>query len=173
MMFDRPLLTEEQIRARVKELADRINSDYKGREILAIGILKGAFMFFSDIVKHINVPLTVDFIVSSSYEDTTTTGKVNIHLDTRKPVTGKDVLIIEDIIDTGISLNYIKEKLLQKSPNTLKICVLLDKKERRLVEVDVDYTGFEIPDEFVVGYGTDYNDNYRNLPYVAILKQPG
>lgn len=172
MVIGRPLLTEEQIRGRVKELADKINSDYKGKEILAIGILKGAFMFFSDLVKQINVPLTVDFIVSSSYEDTTTTGKVNIHFDTRKPVTGKDVLIIEDIIDTGISLNYIKERLLLKSPNTLKICVFMDKKERRLVDVEVDYTGFEIPDVFVVGYGTDYNDNFRNLPYVANLDKP-
>lgn len=173
MQIDRILLSEEQIKAKVKELAGRINADYKGKEIMAIGILKGAFMFFSDLVKLIDVPLTVDFIVSSSYEDTASTGKVNIHYDTRKPVTGKDVLIIEDIIDTGISLNYIKERLLAKFPNSLKICVLLDKKERRLVPVGVDFIGFEIPDEFVVGYGTDYNDNFRNLPYVAVLKRPG
>ncbi|WP_420264660.1 hypoxanthine phosphoribosyltransferase [Candidatus Magnetominusculus dajiuhuensis] len=173
MVIGKTLLTEEQIRARIKELADRINADYKGKEILAVGILKGAFMFYSDLVRQIRVPLIVDFIVSSSYEDTTTTGKVNIHIDTRIPVTGRDVIIIEDIIDTGISLSYIKEKLLDKSPNSLKICVLLDKKERRLVEVDVEYAGFEIPDEFIVGYGTDYNDNFRNLPYVATLKHSG
>lgn len=171
MVIGSTLVSEDQIKARVRELAAMINSDYKGREILAIGVLKGAFMFFSDLVKLIHVPVTVDFIISSSYADTTTTGKVDMHLDTRTPVTGKDVLIIEDIIDTGISLEFIKERLLQKSPNSLKICVLLDKRQRRLVEVGVDYTGFEIPDEFVVGYGTDYNDNFRNLPYVAILKQ--
>ncbi|MCG6551033.1 MAG: hypoxanthine phosphoribosyltransferase [Candidatus Magnetominusculus sp. LBB02] len=171
MVIAKTLLNEEQIQTRVSELAGIINKDYEGKEILAIGILKGAFMFYSDLVKLINVPLTVDFIVSSSYQDTASTGNVNIHSDTRMPVTGRDVLIIEDIIDTGISLNYIKEIILKKLPNTLKICALLDKKDRRLVDVNVDYIGFQIPDEFVVGYGTDYNDNFRNLPYVAILKQ--
>ncbi|MBF0466203.1 MAG: hypoxanthine phosphoribosyltransferase [Nitrospirae bacterium] len=166
----KPFLTEEQIAIKVKELAAEINKDFGTEHFIAIGILKGAFMFFADLIRHIKAPLSIDFIISSSYVDTSTSGEVTIHSDIRADIAGKDVLLIEDIVDTGISLNKIRERILQKSPKTLKTCVLLDKKDRRIVDVPVDYTGFVIPDEFVIGYGVDYNDSYRNLPYIGILK---
>ncbi len=171
MIIGRPLFTSEQIQERVRALADDISRDYAGKEILAIGILKGAFMFFSDLVRQIRVPLTVDFIIASSYVKTQTSGEVKIYYDVREPIEGRHILLIEDIIDTGITLNYIRERLLQRSPESLKICAFLDKRERRIVDVPVDYKGFVIPNEYVVGYGLDYDNKYRNLPYIAIFKK--
>jgi hypoxanthine phosphoribosyltransferase len=171
MEIDRIMLDEARIAGRVKELAARISADYRGKNLLAVGILKGAFMFFADLIRLIDVPLSVDFIVSSSYAGTRTTGDVKVYYEIRTPVADMDVLLIEDIVDTGISLKYLRERLLRMSPKSLKICTLLDKKERRIVEVPVDYNGFEIPDEFVVGYGIDYNDRFRNLPYIAVVKK--
>jgi hypoxanthine phosphoribosyltransferase len=165
------LLSEARIAEKVKELAARINADYRGKNLLAVGILKGAFMFFSDLIKLVEIPLALDFIVSSSYAGSGTTGDVKVHCDIRRPVADMDVLLIEDIVDTGISLKYLRERLLRMSPKSLRICALLDKKDRRIVEVPIDYTGFDIPDEFVVGYGIDYNDRFRNLPYIAIVKK--
>ncbi len=171
-MIKRELLfNAETIHSKVTELADKISSDYSGKDVLAIGVLKGAFIFFADITRALQIPVTIDFIAASSYLDTTSTGEVIVHCDTRENIAGKDVLLIDDIIDTGISLNYLREHLLAKGPASLKTCVLLDKKERRIVNVPVDYLGFEIPDEFVVGYGLDCNNQYRNLPYLAILKK--
>ncbi len=167
MVTGKPFLTSEQIYEKTIELAERITRDYAGKEIVAVGILKGAFVFFADIVRAIKVPLTIDFIVSSSYLKSTSTGEVKIHCDLRDDIANKDVLLIDDIIDTGISLNYIRERILLLSPASLKICVLLDKKERRVVDVPVDYTGFEVPNKFLVGYGLDYDNKYRNLPYIA------
>jgi hypoxanthine phosphoribosyltransferase len=164
MVVGKPLFTEEQIKTKVEELARKINNDYKGRDFLAVGMLKGAFMFYSDLIRHLNGPLTVDFVISSSYQDDRSSGKVTVFYDIREPITGKDVLLIEDIIDTGTSLNYVRERLLQRSPKSLKICAFLDKRCRREVDVPIDYVGFEIPDEFVIGYGIDYNDQFRNLP---------
>lgn len=171
MVIGKPFLTTEQIQAKVKELADRISKDYADKNILAVGILKGAFMFFSDLVRTIKVPLTVDFIVASSYAKTDTTGEVKIHYDLRGDISDKDVLLIEDIVDSGITLNLIRERILTRGPKSLKICALLDKKERRIVDVPLDYVGFEIPNEFVVGYGLDYDDKFRNLPYISIFKK--
>jgi hypoxanthine phosphoribosyltransferase len=171
MVVGKPLLTVQQIQQRVKELADEISKDYEGREIISIGILKGAFMFFSDIVKLIQTPMDIDFLNVSSYSMTESTGKVNIHTDLREEIKDRHVLLIEDIIDTGVTINHIRGMLLAKKPASLKICCLLDKKERRKVEVGIDYTGFEIPDKYVVGYGLDYENKFRNLPYVAILKE--
>ncbi|NWF53007.1 MAG: hypoxanthine phosphoribosyltransferase [Nitrospirae bacterium] len=171
MVIGKPLFTIEQIQNRVKELADRISRDYAGKEILAIGILKGAFIFFSDIVRTIKVPLTVDFIVASSYLKTETTGDVKIHYDIREDISDKDVLLIEDIVDSGFTLNFIRDMILSRKPKSLKICVFLDKKERRKVDVPLDYVGYEIPDVFVVGYGLDYENKFRNLPYIAIFKK--
>jgi hypoxanthine phosphoribosyltransferase len=128
-------------------------------------------MFFSDLVRHIKVPLTVDFIVASSYVKTETSGEVKIHCDIRTDITGRDVLLVEDIVDTGITLNYIRQMFFERRPSSLRICALLDKKERRVVDVPIDYRGFEIPNEYVVGYGLDYDDQYRNLPYVSIFKK--
>lgn len=171
MVIGKPLFTREQIQARVKELAERISNDYANKNILAVGILKGAFMFFSDLVRAIQVPLTVDFIIASSYVKTDTSGEVKIYYDIREDVSDKDVLFIEDIIDSGITLNQIRERVLARSPKSLKICAFLDKRERRVVDVPLDYVGFEIPDEFVVGYGLDYDNKFRNLPYIAIFKK--
>ncbi len=171
MIVGKPLLTTRQIQSKVKELAERISQDYKGKDIVAIGILKGAFMFFSDIVRAIKVPLKLDFIVASSYVKTETSGEVKIFYDAREDIADKDVLLIDDIVDSGITLNHIRESMLAKGPKSLKTCVFLDKKERRIEKVPLDYVGFEIPNEFVVGYGLDYEGQFRNLPYISIFKK--
>lgn len=171
MIVGKPLFTTRQIQTKVRELADRISEDYSGKDLLAVGILKGAFMFFSDLVRAIKVPLTLDFFIASSYLKTETTGEVKIHCDIREDITDKDVLLIDDIIDSGITLNYIRERMLSRYPGSLKICVFLDKKERRIVNVPIDYVGFEIPNEYVVGYGLDYDNKFRNLPYIALFKK--
>jgi len=171
MVTGKPLLTAEQISQRVKELGEMISEDYAGKNLLAVGILKGAFMFFSDLVKNIRTPLTIDFIVASSYVGTDTTQEVKIFYDVRQDLADRHVLLIEDIVDTGITINHIRERMLARSPESLKICAFLDKKERRMVDVPIDYRGFEIPNEFVVGYGLDYDDRFRNLPYISIFKK--
>jgi len=171
MVIGKPFFTAEQINKRVKELADRITADYEGKDLLAVGILKGAFMFYSDLVRMIKVPLKVDFITASSYLKTISTEKVNIHCDVREDLRGKDVLLIEDIADSGITLNYIRERMLAASPKSLRICVFLNKCGRRVVDVPLDYVGFEIPNEYVVGYGLDYDNKFRNLPYISIFKK--
>jgi hypoxanthine phosphoribosyltransferase len=167
----RPFLTVEQIQNKVRELADRISDDYEGKNLLAVGILKGAFIFFSDIVRMVQVPLVVDFLIASSYLKDDSSGEVKIHYDVREDVTEKDVLLIEDIVDTGITLNYIRERILMRGPRSLKICTFLDKRECRQVDVPLDYVGFEIPKEFVVGYGLDYDNKYRNLPYISVFRK--
>jgi hypoxanthine phosphoribosyltransferase len=171
MIIGTPLYTVEQIQNKVSQLAEQISRDYHGKEIVAISILKGSFIFFADLIRSIQSPVTVDFISSSSYLKTSSTGEVKIHCDIRENIEGKHVLLVDDIIDTGISLNYLRERFLNMNPASLKICILLDKKQRRVVDVPVDYIGFEIPDHFVVGYGLDYDDKYRNLPYIAIFKK--
>ena len=171
MIIGKPLFTTRQIQAKVKELADRISEDYSGKDLLVVGILKGAFMFFSDIVRAIKVPLTLDFIVASSYVKTEPSGEVKIYYDIREDISDKDVLLIDDIIDSGITLNQIRERILSRCPSSLKICIFLDKKERRMIDVPVDYVGFEIPNEYVVGYGLDYDGKFRNLPYISIFKK--
>lgn len=171
MIVGKPLLTTRQIQIKVRELADRISEDYLGKDLIAVGILKGAFMFFSDIVRAIKVPLTLDFIIASSYVKTETTGEVKIYYNVREDITDKDILLIDDIIDSGITLNYIRENMFSKRPRSLKTCVFLDKKESRLVDVPLDYVGFEIPNEYVVGYGLDYDNKFRNLPYISIFKK--
>ena len=171
MIVGKPLLTTRQIQSKVKELAERISQDYKGKDIIAVGILKGAFMFFSDIVRAIRIPLKIDFIIASSYVKTETSGEVKIFYDTREPVADKDVLLIDDIVDSGLTLNRIRESMLAKGPKSLKTCVFLDKKERRIEKVPLDYRGFEISNDFVVGYGLDYEGQFRNLPYISIFKK--
>ncbi len=171
MKIGKKLLTTEQIQSKVKELAQRISSDYEGKEIFAVCILRGGVIFFADIIREITVPLTFDFITSSSYEKMETTGYVIIHSDLREDIAGKHVLIVEDIIDTGLTLKFLREKLIERNPESLRICVFLDKKEKRIVDVPVDYIGFEIPDKYVVGYGLDCENRFRNLPYIALLEQ--
>lgn len=171
MIIGKPLFTVEQIHNRVREIADAISSDYEGKDILVVGILRGAFMFMSDLVRAIKVPVVIDFIIASSYVKTDSTGEIKIHYDIREDIADKDILLIEDIVDSGVTLNHLRERILARRPKSLKICALLDKKERRLVDVPLDYVGFSIPDEFVVGYGLDYDNNFRNLPYIAIFKK--
>jgi hypoxanthine phosphoribosyltransferase len=171
MIIGKPLLTTRQIQEKVKELAQNISKDYVGKEILAVGILKGSFMFFSDIVREIEVPLTLDFILASSYVKSETSGEVKIHYDIREDISDKHVLLIDDIVDTGITLNQIRERILSRFPLSLKICTFLDKKERREVDIPLDYVGYVIPNQFVVGYGLDYDNKYRNLPYISIFRK--
>jgi hypoxanthine phosphoribosyltransferase len=171
MITGKPLFNSQEIQAKVKELADRITKDYSGKELLAVGILKGAYMFFSDLVRAIEVPLTLDFIIASSYIKTETSGEVKMYYDIRENIPDKHVLLIDDIVDTGITLNYIRERVLARCPQSVKVCAFLDKKEKREVEIPLDYVGFEIPNEFVVGYGLDYDNKFRNLPYISIFKK--
>jgi hypoxanthine phosphoribosyltransferase len=171
MVTGKPFLAVEQIQSKVKELAAKISEDYEGKEILAVGILKGAFMFFSDLVKHIQVPMSIDFLIASSYIKTETSGEITIHAGLREDIQDKNVLLIEDIADTGLTLQYIKDMLLIKNPASLKICAFLDKRSRRRVDVPLDYIGYEIPDDYFVGYGLDYENKFRNLPYISIFKK--
>lgn len=165
------LLSEEQVTNRIKEMAGQINRDYAGREIHLICILKGSVFVTTELAKYITVPLTMDFMSVSSYGNgTESTGRVRIVKDLDESIEGKDVLLIEDIIDSGNTLSFLQDMLRTKKPATLKLCTLLDKPERRIVKgIKVDYVGFEIPDEFVVGYGLDYAQRYRNLPYIGVV----
>ena len=171
MIVGKPLFDSRKIQAKVQELAAQISSDYQGRDLITVGILKGGFMFFADIVRNITVPITLDFVIASSYVKTETSGDVKVYYDIREDIANKDVLMIDDIVDTGITLNYIHERMLARRPNSLKICAFLDKKERREVDIPIDYIGFEIPNEFVVGYGLDYENQFRNLPYISVFKK--
>lgn len=165
------LITKENIKKRVRELGEKISIDYKGKEIVAIGILKGGWVFMADLVREIEIPVMCDFIGVSSYGDgAVSSERVKLISDIRIPINGKDVLLIDDIIDTGFSINFVKGYIESKNPAGIKVCVLLDKPSRRKEDIHVDYTGFTIPDRFVVGYGLDYAEKYRNLPYIAAVK---
>ena len=163
------LLTREEAEKRIKELAKEIEKDYCGKDLLVIGLLKGSIMFMSDLIKEMDLPVMIDFMSVSSYSGTTSTGVINVLKDTDISVKDKDVLIVEDIIDTGLTLSHVKKLWEDRGAKSLKICTLLDKPSRRTVEMKGDYVGFEIPDEFVVGYGLDYDQHHRNLPYVGIV----
>ncbi len=163
------LLTREEVEKRIKELAKEIEKDYRGKDLLVIGLLKGSIMFMSDLIKEIDLPLMIDFMSASSYSGTMSTGVINISKDTDISVKDRDVLIVEDIIDTGLTLSHVKKLLEERGTKSLKICTLLDKPSRRTVEMKGDYIGFEIPDEFVIGYGLDYDQHHRNLPYIGIV----
>ena len=163
------LLTREEVEKRIKELAKEIEKDYCGKDLLVIGLLKGSIMFMSDLIKEMDLPVMIDFMSVSSYSGTTSTGVINVLKDTDISVKDKDVLIVEDIIDTGLTLSHVKKLLEDRGTKSLKICTLLDKPSRRTIEMKGDYVGFEIPDEFVVGYGLDYDQHHRNLPYVGIV----
>lgn len=164
------LIEEEKIQQRVKELAEQITKDYEGKELTLICILKGSTFFTVDLAKRINNMLKIEFIQVSSYHDaTTSSGNIEMKLDLKETIEHKDVMIVEDIIDTGRTLSYLIEHLKTRKPKSLTLCTLLDKPERRLYDVKVDYVGFQIPDKFVVGYGLDVNEQYRNLPYIAYI----
>lgn len=166
------LLTEEEITAKVKELAERISEDHRGQGILVIGILKGAVIFLADLVRNITVPVSVDFMAVSSYgKASESSGVVQILKDLDQNIEGRNVIVVEDIVDTGLTLKYLLENLSTRKPASLKICTLLDKPSRRKTDVTPDYNGFTIPDEFVVGYGLDYAEKYRNLKNIGVLKK--
>ena len=167
----RVLLSEAAIVAKVKELGDKLTEEYRGKELLVVGILKGSNVFMSDLIRQINIPLKIDFMMVSSYGNATeSTGVVKIIKDIEQSISGKHLLIVEDIIDSGLTLKYLTEMLETRKPASIKLCTLLDKPARRKENVDVDYVGFEMPDEFLVGYGIDYAEYYRNLPYIGVLK---
>ncbi|WP_152395761.1 hypoxanthine phosphoribosyltransferase [Paenibacillus guangzhouensis] len=165
------LYTEEQIQTRIKELGEALSRDYDGRNPLVICVLKGAFIFMSDLVKSMTIPLELDFMAVSSYgKATKSSGVVKILKDLDVPVEGRDVIIVEDIIDSGLTLSYLIDVLERRNANSTRVVALFDKPVRRTVDLEADYKGFELPDAFVVGYGLDYAEKYRNLPYIGILK---
>ena len=169
--IERVLFSEEQLAQRVKEIAARIDADYAGKEPLLVSVLRGSFVFMADLVRQITLPCTVDFMAVSSYgSGTTSSGQVKIIKDLSEPIEGRDVLVVEDILDSGNTLSYLLKLLEARHPASIRLCTLLDKPERRTKPVAVQYTGFTIPDEFVVGYGLDYDEKYRNLPYIGSLK---
>ena len=165
------LFSEEQLEQRVCELAAQIDRDYAGKEPLLVSVLRGSFVFMADLVRHITLPCTVDFMAVSSYgSGTTSSGQVKIIKDLSEQIEGKDVIVVEDILDSSNTLSYLLKLLEARHPASIRLCTLLDKPERRTKPVAVQYSGFTIPDEFVVGYGLDYDEKYRNLPYIGILK---
>jgi hypoxanthine phosphoribosyltransferase len=171
-----PLFSQEQIASIVRGLADQISKDYSERELVLVCILKGAFMFLADLVRHLKIPVKIDFVRLASYgSGMKSSGSIEITKDIELPIEGKDVLIIEDIIDSGHTLQFLKDRIALSNPRSVKICALLDKKARREVEMEADYLGIEVEDVFIVGYGIDFNENYRSLPeicYVTTLNQP-
>lgn len=170
-IFGKPMITQEEMRKRIQELGLRIAQDYQEKDLLMIGVLKGAFVFFSDLARAVPLPLHVDFLVVSSYgEKKKSSGAVKVISNTTQNLKGKDVLVVEDIVDSGLTLTFLKKKLMARKPNSLRFCTLLDKPQRRKTEVTIDYVGFTIPNKYVVGYGLDYENKYRNLPYIAVLE---
>ncbi len=165
------LLSEEEVDARIKQIGEQISKDYYDREVHLICVLKGGSFFMCELAKRITVPVTMDFMSVSSYGgDTKSSGVVKIVKDLDESIKDKDVIVVEDIVDSGRTLSYLLEMLQGRGPATMRLCTLLDKPDRRVVDVDVDYTGFQIPDEFVVGYGLDYDQKYRNLPYIGVVE---
>ncbi len=166
----RVLIPEDKVDERIAQLGEEISRDYEGRQVHLIGILKGSIFFICELAKRITVPVTLDFMSVSSYgSGTKSSGVVKLIKDLDEPINGKDILIVEDIIDSGRTLSYLLKNLSARQPASIRLCTLLDKPERREVDVEVDYQGFQIPDEFVIGYGLDYDQRYRNLPYIGVL----
>lgn len=166
------LFNEEQIMDTVKEIAEKITKDYEGKNLLVVGVLKGSVIFTSDLIKNIKIPCEIDFMAVSSYGNSSeTSGIVRILKDLDHSIEGKDILIVEDIVDSGVTLNYLLEYLRNRKANSVEIATLLTKPSRRKVELNVKYCGLEVPDEFLVGYGLDFSEKYRNLPYIGILKE--
>lgn len=170
--IDSILITEEQLNQKVLEIGAQLRQDFQDEPIVFIVVLKGAFVFAADLIRELKEKVTVDFVSASSYgNQTETTGKVKLLKDIDVNITGKNVVLVEDIIDSGLTLSFLKEHFQLHQPKSMKICTLLDKPERRKVDLTADYVGFSIPDQFIVGYGIDYAENYRNLPYIATVKE--
>ena len=167
------LVEADRLAERVRQLGEEISRDYAGRDLLLVGVLKGAVFFLSDLMRHLTVPCEVDFMAVASYGSSTdSSGVVRILKDLDAPIEGRDVLIVEDIVDSGLTLSYLLRTMRAREPRSLEVCALLTKPERRKVELPIRYTGFEIPNRFVIGYGLDYGEKFRNLPFVAVLNSP-
>jgi hypoxanthine phosphoribosyltransferase len=164
------LIDTPTLQRRIAELGAQISADYAGRDLVLIAVLKGSVLFLADLMRRISVPHSIDFMATSSYEGTHSSGIVRILKDLDMSIEGRDVLIVEDIIDTGYTLDYLLRILRERNPASLRVCTLLNKRERRRVDIPLDYVGFDIPNKFVIGYGLDYNEVYRNLPYVGVLR---
>ncbi len=167
--FGRPLFTREEIQRKIQELGNRISADYAEKDLLVVGVLKGALFFVSDLLRALRISVRMDFIHCTSSSKSPDGKPVHILADMQENVEGKNVLLVEDIMDSGVTIDYLKKRLVAQKPASLKVCVLLDKPDRRKVAIEADYAGFRIPNKYVVGYGLDYEDRYRNLPYIAVL----
>jgi hypoxanthine phosphoribosyltransferase len=167
-----PLITEERLRARIAELGRDIARDYAGKSLVVVAVLKGSFIFVADLVRAVALPLEVEFIGISSYAGTSSSGVVQITQDLSRPIAGEHVLLVEDVVDSGLTMSYLIDNLSTRRPASVQVCALLEKPSRAKVKVPIAYRGFEIPEEFVVGYGLDVNGKYRNLPYVGIYRPP-
>ncbi|WP_455389243.1 hypoxanthine phosphoribosyltransferase [Petrachloros mirabilis] len=173
-LFGRPIVTQEEMRARIKELGKQITADYAGKDLVLVGVLKGAYAFYADLARAIRIPMRVDFLIVTSYgSQSKTSGKVKVVTELTEDIKGKDVLLVEDIVDSGLTVQYLIKTLAKRKPKSIKICTLLSKPERRTIDVPLDYVGFKIPNNYVVGYGLDYQQKYRNLPYLAVLDMEG
>ncbi|MDF0652660.1 MAG: hypoxanthine phosphoribosyltransferase [Nitrospira sp.] len=171
-IFGRPIVTQEQMRSRIRDLGRQISADYAGKDLILIGVLKGAYAFFADLARAIRIPVRVDFLIVTSYgAQVKTTGKVKLMTELTEKIKDRDVLLVEDIVDSGLTVQYLTKMLAKQKPRSIKICTLLSKPERRVVDVQLQYIGFRIPNRYVVGYGLDYQQKYRNLPYLAVLNQ--
>lgn len=171
-LFGRPIVTQEQMRARIREMGRQISADYAGKDLVLVGVLKGAYAFYADLARAIRIPVRVDFIVVASYGSRAkTSGKVKLVTELTEEIKDKDVLLVEDIVDSGLTVQHLLKSLAKKEPRSIKVCTLLSKPDRRVVDVRVEYVGFKIPNQYVVGYGLDYRQKYRNLPYLAVLDQ--
>ncbi|MGH7255249.1 MAG: hypoxanthine phosphoribosyltransferase [Nitrospirales bacterium] len=171
-IFGRPIVTQEMMRTRIRELGRQITQDYAGKDLILVGILKGAYAFYADLARAIRLPLRVDFLVVTSYgAQARTSGRVKVVTDLTEDIQGKDVLLVEDIVDSGLTLQYLTKTLSRRKPRSIRACALLSKSLRRKVDIPVQYIGFQIPNKFVVGYGLDYQQKYRNLPYLAVLDE--
>ena len=173
-IFGRPIVTQEEMRARIRELGKQITTDYTGKDFVLVGVLKGAYVFYADLARAIRIPMRVDFLmVTSDGSLAKTAGKVKMVTELTEDIKGKDVLLVEDIVDSGLTAQYLLKTLAKKKPRSIKICTLLSKPDRRTINVAIDYVGFKIPNRYVVGYGLDYQQKYRNLPYLAVLDMEG
>jgi len=164
-----PFITEDEIQKKVNKLALQISSDYATRELVVVCVLKGAWVFMADLVRRLTLPVRCDFVRLRSYQGTVTTGKVEMLLDTTRDLEGKDLLLVEDIVDTGITMDYLLSHMQERGVRSVEVCALLDKPSRRVVDVGIRYVGFVIPDRFVVGYGLDIDEKFRNLPYIGLI----
>ncbi len=168
--IERILISEEELQDKISRMGKQISDDFRGKDPIFVGVLKGCFIFMADLMRHVDIHCSVDFMAVSSYSGTSSTGAVKINKDLSEDIEGRHIIIVEDILDSGVTLSYLKQYLMVRKPASISIATLMDKPSRRKADVHADYSCFEVPDAFVVGYGLDYNERYRNLPYIGVLK---